>query len=104
MPGLHVLARLKAGRETHDIPVVVVSADATQKQIDRLLTAGAVDCLTKPVDINRFLQIVQDVPAHAKVTEKESVMRRGKNALRKDKLFPGGPEAGSAEQTHLADA
>jgi PAS domain S-box-containing protein len=68
VPGSHVLAKLKAGRATRDIPVVIVSADATRGQIDRLLTAGAADYLTKPVDINRFLQIVQDVPAHANVT------------------------------------
>jgi CheY-like chemotaxis protein len=75
VPGSHVLAKLKAGEMTRDIPVVIVSADATQKQIDRLMTAGARDYLTKPIDINKFLQIVQETPKHANVRENEKTRR-----------------------------
>ena len=75
VPGSHVLAQLKAGEMTRDIPVVIVSADATHKQIDRLMTAGARDYLTKPIDINKFLQIVQEMPKHANVRENEKTRR-----------------------------
>ncbi len=37
----------------------MISADATQAQIDRLLAAGADEYLTKPLDVKRFLQIVE---------------------------------------------
>jgi CheY-like chemotaxis protein len=39
-------------------PVVMVSADATQGQIRRLRESGAADYLTKPLDIPRFLQVL----------------------------------------------
>ena len=41
VPGAEVLARLKADELTRDIPVVVISADATPKQLARLIAAGA---------------------------------------------------------------
>ena len=56
--GEQVLRRLQEASETRGIPVVVVSADATERQIDRLRAAGAHDYLTKPFDVTRFLQIV----------------------------------------------
>jgi CheY-like chemotaxis protein len=40
--------------------VVMVSADATAGQIQRLLNAGALAYLTKPIDVNQLLQILDD--------------------------------------------
>src|SRR5262249_29247350 len=48
MHGTEVLARLRDDARTHDIPVVILSADATPGQIDRLLAEGAHSYLTKP--------------------------------------------------------
>ena len=59
MSGADVLARLKADARTCSIPVVVLSADATKSQVDRLLAAGACDYLTKPLDIDRFLKVIE---------------------------------------------
>jgi hypothetical protein len=59
--GDEVLARLRAEMETREIPVIIISADATQGQIERLRAAGARDYLTKPLDIAKFLQVVDDV-------------------------------------------
>jgi two-component system sensor histidine kinase/response regulator len=56
--GAEVLARLRAEQLTRDIPVVVLSADATKSQIDRLLADGANDYLTKPFDIDHFLKVI----------------------------------------------
>jgi signal transduction histidine kinase/ActR/RegA family two-component response regulator len=53
-----VLERLKANPATAAFPVVVVSADATERQIERMLSAGAVAYLTKPLDIQKFLDVV----------------------------------------------
>jgi signal transduction histidine kinase/ActR/RegA family two-component response regulator len=60
MGGDTVLERLRADDATRDIPVVVVSADATKGQIRRLLDAGASDYLTKPLDVRRFREVVNE--------------------------------------------
>ncbi len=59
--GEDVLQRLREDPETRSIPVVVISADATPGQIDRLLAAGARAYLTKPLDIKRFLVLLGEV-------------------------------------------
>lgn len=55
--GWEVIAQLQANEETRGIPVVVISADATRQQIERLLAAGARDYLTKPLDVDQFLAV-----------------------------------------------
>jgi PAS domain S-box-containing protein len=59
MNGADVLARLKADSRTAGIPVVMLSADATKSQIDKLIVAGASDYLTKPLDVDRFLKVIE---------------------------------------------
>ena len=54
MNGKEVLARLRAEERTREIPVIVVSADATAGQIERLQQAGAYAYITKPLDVARF--------------------------------------------------
>jgi PAS domain S-box-containing protein len=58
--GHEVLARLRAEESTRDIPVVVISADATVGQIQRLIAAGARSYLTKPLDICEFFRVVDE--------------------------------------------
>ncbi|MFQ3594435.1 MAG: hybrid sensor histidine kinase/response regulator, partial [Gemmataceae bacterium] len=58
MEGHEVLQRLKANTLTASIPVIVLSADATVPTIERLRAAGAVAYLTKPLDMNRLLAVV----------------------------------------------
>ena len=50
IPGAAVLRRLRYLEPTRDIPVIVVSADASPKTANELLDAGVVRYLTKPVD------------------------------------------------------
>ena len=60
LPDIHgseVLKLLQANEKTKSIPVVVLSADAMTKQIKSLLTSGARDYLTKPLDIVEFLKV-----------------------------------------------
>jgi CheY-like chemotaxis protein len=40
---------------------VVVSADATPGQIERLRAAGAADYLTKPLNVQRLIEIVAGI-------------------------------------------
>jgi CheY-like chemotaxis protein len=58
IPGREVLQWLQAEPGLEAIPVVILSADATPGQIRRLLDAGAADYLTKPLDVRRFLDVV----------------------------------------------
>ncbi|MGH2554583.1 MAG: ATP-binding protein [Actinomycetota bacterium] len=59
--GEEVLRRLHEAPETEGIPVVVISADATPRQEKRLLAAGAREYLTKPLDVHRFLKVVDKI-------------------------------------------
>ena len=66
LPDIHgseVLRRLQGEPTTAQVPVVVLSADATPSQIERLLTAGARNYLTKPFDIDPFLAVVDEMVA-----------------------------------------
>jgi CheY-like chemotaxis protein len=66
LPDIHgseVLRRLQDEPTTSKVPVVVLSADATPSQIERLLTAGARNYLTKPFDIDPFLAVVDEMVA-----------------------------------------
>jgi PAS domain S-box-containing protein len=56
--GEAVLARLRAEPATADVPVVVVSADATAGQVERLRSAGADGYLTKPVHLASLVAAV----------------------------------------------
>jgi signal transduction histidine kinase/ActR/RegA family two-component response regulator len=54
--GLELLRHLKHDDAVADIPVLVLSADATPARMEEALTLGAAHYLTKPVDIASFLQ------------------------------------------------
>lgn len=61
MHGLEVLQRLRSDPRTAQVPVVVVSADALQDQIEGAMRAGAQRYLTKPVDVREVLSLVDDL-------------------------------------------
>lgn len=63
LPDIHgseVLRLVKSDPKTREIPVVVISADATQGQIERLLAAGARGYLTKPLDVRKLLSLLDE--------------------------------------------
>ena len=57
--GGEVLAALRADPATRDLPVVIVSSDATDLARTRLAAAGASEFLTKPIDLRRLLDAVR---------------------------------------------
>jgi len=61
--GDQVLQQLRDDPATTSIPVVVLSADATPGQVQRLLSAGASAYLTKPFDVRELLRIIDDILA-----------------------------------------
>ncbi len=60
LPGWEVLSRLRSQEDTRDIPVVIISADATNRQIEQLMATGARAYLTKPLDVNEFFRVLEE--------------------------------------------
>jgi CheY-like chemotaxis protein len=63
LPDIHgseFISRLQKNPATSNIPVIVISADATPSQIERLLVLGARNYLTKPFDAEAFLAVIDD--------------------------------------------
>jgi PAS domain S-box-containing protein len=63
MSGDEVLERLKTDEATSAIPVVIVSADANRDTLKRLEEAGASSFVTKPVNVQLFLETVDEMLA-----------------------------------------
>jgi CheY-like chemotaxis protein len=63
IPGEEVLRQLRQLPDCRNIPVVVLSADATPGQMDKLLAAGAHAYITKPLNIKPFIEVVDEVLA-----------------------------------------
>jgi signal transduction histidine kinase/CheY-like chemotaxis protein len=61
MTGDEVLRALRQRAATSATPVVMISADATPSQVERLFAAGANQYFTKPLDIRRLLSYVDEV-------------------------------------------
>ena len=64
LPDIHgseVLIRLRNNPLTTQIPVIVLSADASPSRIERMLQAGARNYLIKPFDIKRLLCFVDEI-------------------------------------------
>jgi len=55
-----VLRELQADSRTRGIPTIMISADATPGEIRRLRDAGATDYLTKPLDVEKLLHILDE--------------------------------------------
>jgi signal transduction histidine kinase/CheY-like chemotaxis protein len=62
MTGADVLAALRADAATRGIPVVILTADATRREIDKLRRLGARSYETKPIGMRRLLELAD---AHA---------------------------------------
>jgi CheY-like chemotaxis protein len=60
LAGWEVLRRFKADETTRHIPVIIISADATARQIQRLMDAGASDYLTKPLNVSEFFRVIEE--------------------------------------------
>ncbi len=59
MGGREVLAEIKADPDLHTIPVVVLAASEAEEDILRSYELGANAYVAKPVDFDRFIEIVR---------------------------------------------
>ena len=58
--GEEVLRRIRQDVTLKDIPIIVLTADATADQARRLRGAGAFEYMTKPLEIGEVLRLVDD--------------------------------------------
>ncbi|MEA2616279.1 MAG: hypothetical protein QOE72_2062 [Chloroflexota bacterium] len=63
LQGDEVLCRLRADERTARIPVIIISADASDHERHRLLAAGATAFLTKPLDVRQLFVVVDEALA-----------------------------------------
>ncbi|UJP63932.1 PAS domain S-box protein [Mongoliitalea daihaiensis] len=74
LPDIHgseVIKNLKSYPETKDVPVLVISADAIEEQVQHVLSLGAVAYLTKPINIQSFLtELDQLINTNGRTTKK----------------------------------
>ena len=61
MPGEEVLRRIWSDPSTRDVPVAVLSADASSGTQRQLRASGAIAYLTKPLDIAEVLRLIDEV-------------------------------------------
>jgi two-component system cell cycle response regulator DivK len=57
--GVTALTRLRSDALTHAIPVLAVSASAMPHDQQRIIASGFNDYVTKPIDIQRFIETVE---------------------------------------------
>ncbi len=58
MDGFQALNHLQSLNETNDIPVVAVSANAMEKDIEKAKQAGFNSYITKPIEIQNFISVI----------------------------------------------
>ncbi len=59
--GDKVLAQLRADARTATIPVIMLSADAMPERRGQMMTAGACEFLTKPLEVRAFLALLDQL-------------------------------------------
>jgi CheY-like chemotaxis protein len=58
-PGREVLARLKSDERTRHIPVIILTTSDDRHEIEECYALGCNAYLTKPVDYERFVEVIQ---------------------------------------------
>ncbi len=70
LDGFKVLKHLQNYDETYEIPTIALSANAMAKDIKKGLNAGFKEYLTKPLDMEKFLKVIEKyLPAAQSVSE-----------------------------------
>jgi PAS domain S-box-containing protein len=77
--GWEVFSQLRGAEITRNIPVIIISADATPRQVQQFMTAGARDYLTKPLDITAFSRVIEE-SAWPSTDSKTLIQKQDKNS------------------------
>jgi CheY-like chemotaxis protein len=62
--GWEATRRLKANPQTHDIPIIALSAHALAGEREKALAAGCNEFDTKPIEFDRLVATIRRVLAH----------------------------------------
>ncbi len=68
--GREVLRQIWSDRRLRQIPVIVLTGSGTDEDMLKSYKSGAVAFLRKPVDVDRFLRAVGDLPSYRLVIAK----------------------------------
>ncbi|HEU0265820.1 MAG TPA: response regulator [Geobacterales bacterium] len=68
IPGLEVLAQLKANPVSHSIPVVMLTSSAEDQDIAAAYRLGANSYIVKPIDFHKFLDIADTIELYWCIT------------------------------------
>lgn len=79
LDGLAVLRRLRMHAVTHDIPIVVFSAEYTQADVQMSYRAGANSFVVKPVDFAQFTEFFREQLAYW-MQPRQRVFAEGRSA------------------------
>ncbi len=77
MSGIEVLRQLRADPLTSNIPVIALTANAMQRDIERGQAAGFNRYLTKPIDIDRFTEAINSTLAQLRSAQAASEQHPG---------------------------
>ena len=61
MDGLKLIGLMRGEEELRDVPVVVITTEGAEQDRERALRLGANEYLTKPIQANRVLAVVQSL-------------------------------------------
>jgi CheY-like chemotaxis protein len=96
MPGRDVMQQLRTDPATRNIPIVILSANATPRHIDELLAAGATAYLTKPIRVRDLLQTLDGILGEPVPIPAQSVpVAQGTSAADAVLNIPGTPGSGA---------
>ena len=61
MDGLKLISLIRGEDSLRDIPIVVITTEGAKEDRERALALGANEYLTKPIQANRVLKVVQSL-------------------------------------------
>lgn len=92
MDGLQVLKEIK--RINHEIDVVIITAYGTIETAVEAIKVGAVDYITKPVELDELLLLVERVAERRKLIRENDLLRNelGKKGITAEKIIYKSPQ------------
>lgn len=59
MDGISALKTIRADEGMKNIPVIAVTSYAMKGDLEKILTEGFTSCITKPIDVRAFMEMVE---------------------------------------------